>query len=68
MNEMEESLSVKLSTSLTPSQAAFVDKAAGIEEMGRAEYLRYLVDREMKFAERPFIKWLLGRIDARWRE
>ena len=53
MNEMEESLSVKLSTSLTPSQAAFVDKAAGIEEMSRAEYLRYLVDREMKFAERP---------------
>lgn len=68
MNEMEEVLSVKLSTRLTPSQAAFVDKAADIEEMSRAEYLRYLVDREKRFAERPFIRWILGRIDAGWRE
>lgn len=68
MNEMEESLSVKISANITPSQSAFIDKAADIEEMSRAEYVRYLIDREMKFTERPFIRWLLGRIDPRWQK
>lgn len=67
MNDMEETFSVKTTVNLTPSLAAFVDKAAGIEEMSRSEYIRMLIEREKRFTERPFIKWLLGRFDSRWR-
>lgn len=59
---------VRRSVCLSKEQADFVDKAAEICDVSRSEYIRDLVDSDMRFRSGRIVRWILGMMDARWKE